>query len=105
MLTLPLRCSGYEGNDWDPTCMKMDETLYSIQEKIQNFAVIYLVDIVKVPDFNKVRLAEAAVASRVRIETDPSSSMRCDDQMYEREWRLLQYSATLIVRRIQRYLS
>jgi hypothetical protein len=33
--------------------MKMDETLYSIQEKIQNFAVIYLVDIVKVPDFNK----------------------------------------------------
>lgn len=37
--------------------MKMDETLYSIQEKIQNFAVIYLVDIVKVPDFNKVRLS------------------------------------------------
>lgn len=47
---------GDAGNDWDPTCMKMDETLYSIQEKIQNFAVIYLVDIVKVPDFNKVRL-------------------------------------------------
>lgn len=35
--------------------MKMDETLYSIQEKVQNFAVIYLVDIVKVPDFNKAR--------------------------------------------------
>lgn len=34
--------------------MKMDETLYSVQEKIQNFAVIYLVDITKVPDFNKV---------------------------------------------------
>lgn len=35
--------------------MKMDETLYSVQEKVQNFAVIYLVDITKVPDFNKVR--------------------------------------------------
>ena len=34
--------------------MKMDETLYSVQEKILNFAVIYLVDITKVPDFNKV---------------------------------------------------
>lgn len=34
--------------------MKMDETLYSVQEKVQNFAVIYLVDITKVPDFNKV---------------------------------------------------
>ncbi|KAL7414922.1 4A/4B type thioredoxin-like protein [Mrakia frigida] len=42
------------GNDWDPTCMKMDETLYSVQEKVQNFAVIYLVDITKVPDFNKM---------------------------------------------------
>lgn len=34
--------------------MKMDETLFSVQEKVQNFAVIYLVDISKVPDFNKV---------------------------------------------------
>lgn len=53
---LQIALDGDAGNDWDPTCMKMDETLYSIQEKIQNFAVIYLVDIVKVPDFNKVRL-------------------------------------------------
>jgi DIM1 family U5 snRNP protein len=35
--------------------MKMDETLYSVAEKVQNFAVIYLVDITQVPDFNKVR--------------------------------------------------
>ena len=27
----------------DPTCMKMDETLYGIAEKVKNFAVIYLV--------------------------------------------------------------
>lgn len=35
--------------------MVMDETLYSVQAKVQNFAVMYLVDITKVPDFNKVR--------------------------------------------------
>jgi len=42
------------GHDWDPQCMKMDETLYAVAEKVQNFAVIYLVDITNVPDFNKV---------------------------------------------------
>ena len=44
------------GHDWDPQCMKMDETLYAVAEKVQNFAVIYLVDITNVPDFNKVRV-------------------------------------------------
>ncbi|KAK2586127.1 hypothetical protein KPH14_001402 [Odynerus spinipes] len=42
------------GHDWDPTCMKMDEVLYNIAEKVKNFAVIYLVDITEVPDFNKM---------------------------------------------------
>jgi U5 snRNP protein, DIM1 family len=42
------------GHDWDPTCMKMDEGLYSIAEKVKNFAVIYLVDTTAVPDFNKM---------------------------------------------------
>uniref|UniRef100_A0A8C5XW77 Thioredoxin like 4A n=1 Tax=Microcebus murinus TaxID=30608 RepID=A0A8C5XW77_MICMU len=47
------------GHDWDPTCMKMDEVLYSIAEKkccfkVKHFAVIYLVDITEVPDFNKM---------------------------------------------------
>ena len=37
--------------------MVMDETLYSVAEKVQNFAVIYLCDITEVPDFNKVRLS------------------------------------------------
>jgi thiol-disulfide isomerase/thioredoxin len=41
------------GHDWDSQCMTMDETLYSVAEKVQNFAVIYLVDITDVPDFNK----------------------------------------------------
>jgi hypothetical protein len=30
------------GHDWDPHCMVMDETLYGVQGKLQNFAVIYL---------------------------------------------------------------
>jgi DIM1 family U5 snRNP protein len=42
------------GHDWDGQCMTMDETLYSVAERVQNFAVIYLVDITEVPDFNKV---------------------------------------------------
>lgn len=42
------------GHDWDSQCMTMDETLYGVAEKVQNFAVIYLVDITEVPDFNKV---------------------------------------------------
>ena len=45
------------GHDWDSQCMKMDETLNGVSEKVQNFAVIYLVDITQVPDFNKVRCA------------------------------------------------
>jgi U5 snRNP protein, DIM1 family len=42
------------GHDYDSQCMKMDETLNGVSEKVQNFAVIYLVDITDVPDFNKV---------------------------------------------------
>ena len=40
------------GHDWDPTCMQMDETLYKLAEEVSHFAVIYLVDISQVPDFN-----------------------------------------------------
>ena len=42
------------GHDWDPTCMKMDETLFGIAEKCKNYLAIYLVDITEVPDFNKM---------------------------------------------------
>ncbi|KAM9694990.1 LOW QUALITY PROTEIN: thioredoxin-like protein 4A [Trichechus inunguis] len=34
--------------------MKRDEVLYSIAEKAKNFAVIYLLDITEVPDFNEM---------------------------------------------------
>ena len=40
------------GHDYNPVCMIMDETLSKIAYKVSLFAVIYLVDISKVPDFN-----------------------------------------------------
>lgn len=42
------------GTDADPTCMIMDETLYKVAERVKNFAVLYLVDITQVSDFNEV---------------------------------------------------
>lgn len=30
------------GHDYDQDCMAMDESLYSVSEKVQNFCVIYL---------------------------------------------------------------
>ncbi|KAL0218415.1 hypothetical protein P9112_004068 [Eukaryota sp. TZLM1-RC] len=40
------------GHDYDPRCMEMDETLYRTAGRLINMAVIYLVDITRVPDFN-----------------------------------------------------
>ncbi|CAI7871657.1 unnamed protein product, partial [Closterium sp. NIES-54] len=40
------------GHDWDDVCMQMDEVLAGVAETIKNFAVVYLVDISEVPDFN-----------------------------------------------------
>ncbi|KFH68985.1 hypothetical protein MVEG_05787 [Podila verticillata NRRL 6337] len=42
------------GADWDPTCKAMDELLHSISDTIKNFAVIYLVDNIQVPEFNRI---------------------------------------------------
>ena len=42
------------GRDSDPTCMIQDEILMNIAEKVKNFAVIYVVDIDEVPDFNNM---------------------------------------------------
>ncbi|KAH0479299.1 MAG: hypothetical protein KVP17_000401 [Porospora cf. gigantea B] len=32
--------------------MRMDETLFKVADEVKNFAVIYLVDVREVPDFN-----------------------------------------------------
>jgi DIM1 family U5 snRNP protein len=40
------------GHDWDEQCMLMDECLAGVSDKIKNYAVVYLVDITEVSDFN-----------------------------------------------------
>lgn len=42
------------GHDDDETCMLMDEVLFSIADDVKNFAVVYLVDISEVTDFNSM---------------------------------------------------
>eukprot|EP01063_Lacrimia_lanifica_P013773 TRINITY_DN2037_c1_g1_i1.p1 TRINITY_DN2037_c1_g1~~TRINITY_DN2037_c1_g1_i1.p1 ORF type:complete len:163 (+),score=76.38 TRINITY_DN2037_c1_g1_i1:61-489(+) len=42
------------GHDWDKDCMVMDEVLSKTAEKLKNMAVVYVVDITEVPDFNEM---------------------------------------------------
>ena len=42
------------GTDWDTKCIRTDEMLAKIEYDISNFAVIYLVDITEVPEFNSL---------------------------------------------------
>ena len=42
------------GHDYDTTCMVTDECLFSLAEDVRNFAVVYVVDITEVPDFNEM---------------------------------------------------
>ena len=42
------------GRDADELCMRQDEVLFKIADKVRNFAVIYLVDLDEVKDFNKM---------------------------------------------------
>ena len=42
------------GRDRDEECMAQDEVLFKIADRVKNFAVIYLVDLDQVPDFNKM---------------------------------------------------
>ena len=65
------------GHDWDTQCMVMDETLYSVAEKVQNFAVIYLCDITEVPDFNKARLSLDFVIRPVDLLIHATHGRRC----------------------------
>ena len=69
------------GHDWDTQCMVMDETLYSVAEKVQNFAVIYLCDITEVPDFNKVRLTFFCFRPTCRLLTHATLGRRCTSCM------------------------
>lgn len=61
------------GRDWDPACMRQDEVLFKIAERVKNFAVIYLCDLDQVPDFVSSSTEEWLAF------TDP----RAQNQMYE----------------------
>ena len=62
------------GRDADPACMKQDEVLYKIAERVKNFAVIYVCDLDQVPDF--VSLPSDAT-------THSQLSLFSQNQMYE----------------------
>jgi hypothetical protein len=47
----------FTGRDWDPDCMRQDEVLYRIADRVKNFAVIYVCDLDQVPDFKQVCIA------------------------------------------------
>ncbi|KAL8407860.1 hypothetical protein RB594_006606 [Gaeumannomyces avenae] len=47
------------GRDGDPDCMKMDEVLFKIADRVKNFAAVYVCDIDQVPDFNQIGEAGA----------------------------------------------
>ena len=42
------------GRDWDPDCMRQDEVLYRIADRVKNFAVLYVCDLDQVPDFKQM---------------------------------------------------
>jgi len=42
------------GKDGHPDCLRQDDVLAKIAEKVKNFAVVYLCDIDEVPDFNSM---------------------------------------------------
>lgn len=65
------------GHDWDTECMKMDEALYGIAEKVKNFAVIYLVDVTEVPDFTQMYEIYDAVTVCYLIETNANNARSC----------------------------
>ena len=42
------------GRDWDADCMRQDEVLHRIADRVKNFAVIYVCDLDQVPDFKQM---------------------------------------------------
>jgi DIM1 family U5 snRNP protein len=62
------------GRDHDAGCMRQDEVLYKIADKIKSFAVVYVCDIDQVPDFNQMygEYPDASLSFRCRIHlADP----------------------------------
>lgn len=87
------------GHDYEPDCMRHDETLYGIAEKVKNMAVICkypsspvtwpltdrwprtdTVDITAVPDFNKVCLSPIPTCTGTRhaLTARGDYQLQCD---------------------------
>lgn len=58
------------GRDWDPDCMRQDEVLYKIAEKVKGFAVVYVADIDQVPDFNQMYGAYFPISKEIQKVLD-----------------------------------
>ena len=67
------------GHDHDPDCMAMDETLYGVSEKVQNFAVIYLGESLSPLPSSSLPPAPSRLesSSLSRIDRDPL--LRCPE--------------------------
>jgi DIM1 family U5 snRNP protein len=59
------------GKAGDPDCLRQDDVLSKVAERVKNFAVIYLCDIDLVPDFNTMYGKNAAAGrERTALRTD-----------------------------------
>lgn len=63
------------GRDSDPDCMRQDEVLYRIAERVKNFAVVYVCDLDEVPDFKS--MYEVSCGAGVYISTHDSKKLTC----------------------------
>lgn len=91
------------GKDGHPDCLRQDDVLAKIAEKVKNFAVIYLCDIDEVPDFNSmyelydpmtimVCAATRMFAQRVWLVAD-----RCFLQFFFRNKHMMCMSQRLVI--------
>jgi hypothetical protein len=62
------------GHDHNEDCMAMDETLYGVSEKVQNFAVIYLGEL----ECARAMTSEGAAAlHRSGVEREVRAALMC----------------------------
>lgn len=57
------------GKDGHPDCLRQDDVLAKIADKVKNFAVIYLCDIDEVPDFTPMYELYDPMTIMVCVET------------------------------------
>lgn len=70
------------GHDYDKTCMGQDEVLFSLAEDVKNFAVIYLVDITEVPDFNGQEITAQPHGGGIERTGERRESLGCGAELW-----------------------